>query len=52
MTDELKKNIEMLAEQERKTELEIITQLQTAAVAIGDEELLDQLCELKWDFIG
>jgi hypothetical protein len=49
---ELKNNIEILAKEEGKTELEIITQLQSVAATTGDEELLDQLCELKWDYIS
>ena len=48
---ELKANIEKLAEEENKTPLEIITQLQPAAAATGNDELLDALCELKWDYI-
>lgn len=48
MTD-LEKNIATLAEEEGKTELEIITELQTAAAAIGNEQLLDELSEIKWN---
>lgn len=52
---ELKANIEELARQQDKTQLEIITQLQTAIaltdVQKDDEELLTQLCDLKWDCI-
>ena len=56
MTDqELKANIEKLARQQDKTQLEIITQLQTATaltdVQKNDEKLLTQLCDLKWDYI-
>jgi len=49
---ELKTNIEKLAKEENKTELEIITSLQAAVAAKGNEELLDELSELKWDYIG
>jgi len=52
---ELKANIERLAQQEDKSELEIITQLQSAIaltnVQDNDEKLLFQLCEVKWDYI-
>ena len=49
---ELKANIEKLAQDEGKTELEIISQLQAMAAATDNDELLDDLCELKWDYIG
>ena len=49
--NELKKNIETLAAQESKTPLEIITQLQTGAALTENNELLDMLCEMKWDYI-
>lgn len=48
---ELQKNVETLARKAGQTELEIITQLQTAAAIINDEELLEELCELKWKYI-
>ena len=51
-TNELKKNIETLAKQEEKTPLEIISQLQHGATIAGNEELLDALCEVKWDYIS
>ena len=49
--NELKKNIETLAAQENKTPLEIITQLQHGANISGNGELLEMLCEVKWDYI-
>ena len=48
---DLKQNIEALAKAESKTELEIITELQAAAVLTDDEKLLNELCDLKWDYI-
>lgn len=55
MTDqltELKTNIEKLAKEENKTELEIITQLQAGSVVVDNAELLEMLCDLKWDYIA
>ena len=49
---DLKANIETLAKEENKTPLEIITLLQAAAAAIGDDEQLEELCNLKWDYIS
>jgi hypothetical protein len=49
--EELKKNIETLAAQENKTALEIISQLQHGAYLSGNEELLEMLCDAKWDYI-
>ena len=49
--NELRKNIETLAAQENKTSLEIITQLQAGAALTENNELLDMLCEVKWDYI-
>lgn len=49
---DLKTNIEQLAAEEGKTPLEIISLLQAAAAAIGDDEQLEALCELKWDYIA
>ena len=51
-TNDLKTNVETLAAQEGKSPLEIITLLQTGAAASSNEELLEALCELKWDYIG
>jgi len=48
MMDELKANIEQLAEEEGKTEIEIITMLQgQAALLDDDEKLLGRLIDLK-----
>lgn len=49
--DNLRAQIEQLASDEGKTELEIITMLQVAANHTNNQELLEQLCELKWDYI-
>ena len=49
---ELKQNIEKLATEENKTEVEIISELQAGAAKMGQEEVLEALCELKWDYIG
>lgn len=48
---ELKTNVEQLAKEEGKTELEIITLLQAGAAKIEAKKLLEMLCELKWDYI-
>lgn len=50
-TAELKKNVEQVARDEGKTVLETISLLQTGCVATGNDELLDALCDLKWDYI-
>jgi hypothetical protein len=50
--NELKNNIETLAAKENKTPLEIITQLQAGAALTENNELLDMLCEVKWDYIA
>lgn len=42
---ELQDHITQLAQD--RTELEIITLLQTGAASVGDEVLLDQLCKMK-----
>ncbi len=47
----LKDQVEKLAEEKKETPLDIITQLQTAAAVTNNEELLDQLSELKWEYI-
>jgi len=49
--DELKKNVEQMAREEGKTELEIISDLQAACATTGDDRILDDLCELKWEYI-
>jgi predicted negative regulator of RcsB-dependent stress response len=50
-TTELKSNVEQLAKEEGKTEIEIISSLQAACAVTKNDELLDALCELKWDYI-
>lgn len=42
---ELQDHITQLAQD--RTELEIITLLQSGAASVGDEVLLDQLCKMK-----
>jgi hypothetical protein len=49
---ELKKNIIALAREEHEMNINMVTKLQTAAASTNDEELLDLLCDIKWDFIG
>lgn len=49
--EDLKKSIEILFEAGEWTYLEIISRLQTGAAVVSDEELLDLLCELKWEHI-
>ena len=44
---ELKTSVETLAKEQGKSELDIITKLQAGAAIIGNEPLLDELCELK-----
>ena len=51
-TKELKAQIKELANEEGKNEIEIISDLQTAAAITENNELLDALCEIKWDYIG
>jgi hypothetical protein len=51
MDNSLKAQVEKMARDDGKTELEIITLLQVAANHTNNQELLDQLCELKWDYI-
>ena len=49
---ELKKNIIALAIEEKEMNINMVTKLQTAAASTNNEELLDLLCDIKWDFIG
>ena len=51
-TKELKANVEKLAEEEGKSILEIISELQAGAAKMGNDEVLDALCELKWEYIN
>jgi hypothetical protein len=48
----LRTNVEALAAEENKSPLEVISMLQAAAAKTGNEELLEQLCELKWAYLG
>lgn len=50
--EQLKASIKTLAAEKGVSELAIITQLQTAAAVTGNDELLDQLCELKSAALG
>ena len=47
----LKQMIEQLAADEGKTLVEAISSMQAAAALVGDDELLDELCDLKWVFL-
>ena len=49
--EDLKTNVEKIAKQEGKTPLEVISELQAGATTIGNNDLLDMLCDLKWDYI-
>jgi propanediol dehydratase large subunit len=49
--NELKANIEKLALERGVTQLEIISALQAGAAAQKNNELLDMLCAVKWDYI-
>ena len=49
--NELKTNIEALAKQENQTAIQIISMLQAGAAQTGNTDLLDQLCEVKWDYL-
>ncbi len=49
--DDLKKNIETLAKDKGQSPVEVISQLQSGAALVGDEALLDALCDLKWEYI-
>jgi hypothetical protein len=50
--DALRHNVEILAASENKTPLEIITELQVGAAKLGNEPLLEMLCDLKWEYIA
>lgn len=47
----LRANVETLAREERLDVLEVVTMLQAAAAASGQDETLDALCALKREFI-
>ena len=49
---ELKSNIEAIAQEQGKSPIEIISQLQAGAAIVNDEAMLEALCELKWDYIA
>jgi hypothetical protein len=40
-----------LAKEEGMTELELISTLQTFAAKTDNDELLEHLCQIKWEFI-
>ncbi len=48
----LKINVETLAKERNATPIQIITQLQSGAAIAESDELLDALCDLKWEYIG
>ena len=50
MTD-MEKAIKIVAKEEEKTELEVITMMQTGAAIIDDTETLDALSEIKMAII-
>ena len=49
--NELRANVKQLSLDEKKTEIEIITMLQSAAASTKNEKLLGMLCELKWEYV-
>jgi hypothetical protein len=48
---ELKKAVEVVANERGLTEIEIITEMQAGAAMTKDETTLEMLCDLKWDYI-
>lgn len=48
---QLKAAIEITAKEENKTEIEIISLMQSGCAIQGDEKTLEMLCDLKWDYI-
>lgn len=52
MNTDLKTKVEQLAKETGKTQIEVITALQAAVAVTGNELLLDELCNLKWDYIN
>ncbi len=48
---QLKEAIEITAKENGMTELEVISQAQDGAANKGDENALEMLCEIKWDYI-
>lgn len=46
---ELKNSVAKIAAEQGKTEVEVITELQAAAAKVGNEELLNDLCDIKYD---
>lgn len=49
--DRLRENVKLLAAEQGRTEVQIITALQTSAALTGNEQLLDLLAGLKWELI-
>ncbi len=49
--EELKKQVEQLAAEQGATPLQVISELQTGAAKAGADDVLEMLCELKWEFI-
>jgi len=48
---ELRKSIKIVAKDENISEIEAITLIQTGAAKIGDEAMLEALCEIKSELI-
>ena len=48
--DELKANVEELAIAEGKDVITIISELQTGAAIANENDLLELLCDIKWDY--
>ena len=49
--NELKDSVEKIAVEQGKTPVQVITELQAAVTLTGNDELLDDLCEIKWDYL-
>ena len=49
--ESLPKAVDQMAKEEGKTPLEVITLLQAGAAKTNNTDLLEALCELKWNYI-
>jgi hypothetical protein len=50
--DQLRASVNTLAAEKGVSALAIITELQAAAALTNNDDLLDMLSDLKWEFIG
>tara|TARA_R110001599_G_scaffold64929_1_gene183074 strand:+ start:5700 stop:5867 length:168 start_codon:yes stop_codon:yes gene_type:complete len=51
-TKQLTESIKQIMTDTQCTELEAISGLQTAASKMGDDKILEALCEMKWAIIN